>query len=99
MNSTVIAVYEKGVLRPLAPLALPEQARVQIHIQPIVSAEAAAHRRQVRETLVVAGLSLPAPDTPPPSGLLSAERRDELAHLFSAGRPLSELIIEEREER
>ena len=99
MNSTVIAVYEKGVLRPLAPLALPEQARVQIHIQPTVSAEAAAHRRQVREALVIAGLSLPTPEIPPPSGLLSAERRDELAHLFSAGRPLSELIIEEREER
>ena len=96
MNSTVIAVYEKGVLRPLSPLALPEQARVQIHIQRIASAEAAAHRRQVRETLVAAGLSLPTLEIPPPSGLLSAERRDELARLFSAGRPLSELIIEER---
>jgi len=96
MNSTVIAVYEKGVLRPLAPLALPEQARVQIHIQPIALADAAAHRHQVREALVVVGLSLPTPEIPPPSGLLSVDRRDELAHLFSAGRPLSELIIEER---
>lgn len=99
MNSTIVAIYEKGVLRPLSPLALPEQARVQIHIQPIALADAAAHRRRVRETLVAAGLSLPNLDTPPTSGLLSAERREELANLFSAGPPLSELIVEEREGR
>jgi hypothetical protein len=56
-----------------------------------------AHRRRVRAALVAAGLSLPTPDTPPAASLLSAERRDELAHRFAVGRPLSELIIEERE--
>ena len=32
MSETVTAVYEKGVLRPLTPLALPESTRVQLQI-------------------------------------------------------------------
>ena len=57
------------------------------------------HRGQVRQALIVAGLSLPAPDTLPNTQPISAERREELARLFSRGRPLSELIIEDREGR
>ncbi len=96
MNSTVTAIYENGVLRPLTPLALPERARVQVHVR-LESTDMDEHRRQVREALVAAGLSLPTPDTPPAASPISAERRDELAHRFAVGRPLSELIIEERE--
>jgi predicted DNA-binding antitoxin AbrB/MazE fold protein len=98
MSNPIPAIYENGILRPLTPLALPEQTQVQVYIQPLPpSAEATAHRRQVRAALAEAGLSLPeatVPVIPPP---LSAERREELAHLFAIGRPLSELIIEERE--
>ena len=96
MNSTVTAIYENGVLRPLTPLTCPERARVQIHVR-LESTDTAEHRRRVRETLVAAGLSLPTPDAPPAASPISAERRDELAQRFAAGRPLSELIIEERE--
>jgi len=102
MNSTatVTAIYENGVLRPLTPLALPEHARVQIHVWQVVApTNADEHRRQVREALVSAGLSLPSPPPPPVSSSISAERREELARLFAVGRPLSELIIEEREGR
>lgn len=100
MNSTVMAIYENGVLRPLAPLALPEHARVQIQVRQVLTpTDAAVHRRQVREALVAAGLSLPSPPPPPASSPISEERREELARLFAAGRPLSELIIEEREGR
>lgn len=102
MNSTVMvmAIYENGVLRPLTPLALPEHTRVQVHVRPVLApTDAAEHRRQVREALVEAGLSLPSPPPPPASSPISAERREELARLFAAGRPLSELIIEEREGR
>ncbi len=99
MNDAVIAIYEKGVLRPLAPLALPEQTRVRVLVQPIAPADAAMHRHQVRETLVAAGLSLLTPDMPLPAEPLSTERREELARRFSGGRPLAELIIEEREGR
>ena len=99
MNSTVMAIYENGVLRPLTPLTLPERTQVRLHVEQVsATMDIAAHRRQVRGALVAAGLSLPVPDTPPPAISLSAERREELAHLFSADRPLSRLIIEERDE-
>jgi predicted DNA-binding antitoxin AbrB/MazE fold protein len=32
MSETITAIYEGGVLRPLRPLRLPENARVQLHI-------------------------------------------------------------------
>jgi predicted DNA-binding antitoxin AbrB/MazE fold protein len=102
MNSTVtvMAIYENGVLHPLTPLALPERTRVQIHVQQVSApTDAAEHRRQVHEALVAAGLSLPASSSPSVSSPISAERREELARLFAAGRPLSELIVEEREGR
>ncbi len=33
MNNSVTAIYENGILRPLAPLNLPEHIQVQITIQ------------------------------------------------------------------
>jgi predicted DNA-binding antitoxin AbrB/MazE fold protein len=100
MDSTVIAVYENGILRPLTPLALPEHARVQIRVQEVLApSDVAEHRRQVHEVLVRAGLSVPVPPSPPTSSPMSSERREELVRLFGAGRPLSELIIEERGDR
>ena len=35
MNNPITAIYENGILRPLAPLNLPEQVQVQITIQPV----------------------------------------------------------------
>ncbi len=58
-----------------------------------------SHRQQLREALVNAGLSSSSPTVSSTPSLISTERREELAHLFSVGRPLSELIIEEREGR
>jgi predicted DNA-binding antitoxin AbrB/MazE fold protein len=99
MDQTVTAIYENGVLRPLDPLDLPERARVHISIKSLQEhAVTEAHRRQVREALVAAGLVLPesaAPEGQP----LSEQERDELACRIPAGRPLSEIIIEEREQR
>jgi predicted DNA-binding antitoxin AbrB/MazE fold protein len=43
MTTTVAAVYENGILRPLEPLSLSEGQRVQI----AVSAEGAANPRNV----------------------------------------------------
>jgi predicted DNA-binding antitoxin AbrB/MazE fold protein len=98
MDETITAIYENGVLRPLAPLALPEHARVQISIKPAPApADAETHRRQVIEALAAAGLTSPAPVNP--SMPLSEGGRDELARRIPAGRPLSEIIIDEREGR
>jgi predicted DNA-binding antitoxin AbrB/MazE fold protein len=33
MSETITAVYENGLLRPLTPLALPEQSRVRLRIE------------------------------------------------------------------
>jgi predicted DNA-binding antitoxin AbrB/MazE fold protein len=100
MPTTLIATYENGVLRPSTPLSIPERTRVRIQIEQILpDSDAAAHRRQVREALAVAGLSLPVSNVPPSAQPLTVQRQEELAQLFSDGRPLSELILEEREDR
>ena len=53
METTLTAVYENGVLRPLTPLALPEHAEVEISIRTRTTdaANAETHRRRVREAL------------------------------------------------
>jgi hypothetical protein len=61
--------------------------------------EADIQRRRVREALQTAGLSLSRSASPSTAGLLSSGQRAELSRRFSAGRPLSELITEEREDR
>jgi predicted DNA-binding antitoxin AbrB/MazE fold protein len=96
---SVIAIYENGILRPLTPLVLPERARVKVLIQQVLAnGDAAAHRQHVREVLAEAGLGLQGPPVSPKSSI-SAERREELAQRFAAERPISELIVEEREHR
>ena len=99
MDQTVTAIYENGVLRPLDPLDLPERAKVPISIKPLQApADVETHRRQVREALVAAGLVLPQPAAPQ-GQRLSEPERDEVARRIPAGRPLSEIIIEEHEGR
>jgi len=101
MAQRIKAIYEDGVLRPLSPLELPEHSQVEIDIHQVASAtNSLAHRDQVNQVLVKAGLSLPSIDTTARAATqLSPERREELARLFSAGGPVSELISEDREGR
>jgi len=100
MNNPIIAVYEKGVLKPLIPLELPEHTQVQIYVTQMPDAEHSANRRRVKEALIAAGLSLPQPqqENSAVCSELSPERREELARLFAEGGPLSESIIAERDE-
>ena len=96
MNESITAIYENGVLRPITPLALPEHTKVQLWIQsPPPDDAAETHRREVVAALVAAGLTLPTLDISPAMPL-SEEERDELARRIPPGRPLSEIIIEER---
>ncbi|MBN1889238.1 MAG: hypothetical protein JW850_14690 [Thermoflexales bacterium] len=46
-----------------------------------------------------AGLLLPVEPLPVSLAAIPVERQAELAHKFSVGKPLSEIIIEEREDR
>ena len=97
MTETVLAVYEKGVLRPLEPLRLEEQQQIYIQIVPKEAADdedAAAIR-----ILVETGL-MRAPDrkVPPPPDPVSEQERRALAESLAQapGRALSEIVIEER---
>lgn len=100
MITLVTAIYENGVLRPLTPLELPEHTQVQLSVLPLPTPDdAQEHRRRVQEVLVAAGLRQPISTSLRTPRSLSDEERAELARRFSADRPLSELIIEEREGR
>lgn len=101
MAHRVKAIYEGGVLRPLSPLELPEHSQVEIDIHEVSSAiDRPAHRDQVNQAMIKAGLSLRSVDTTAAAATqLSPERREELAQLFLVGGPVSELIGEDREGR
>jgi predicted DNA-binding antitoxin AbrB/MazE fold protein len=95
----VTAVYEKGMLRPLRPLNLRERQRVRIQVLPDELAEAENEGEAAIRMLVAEGSLTPPPgrsDVPP----ISEQERVELAdRLGSApGKPLSEMIIEDRGE-
>lgn len=99
MATTISAIYENGVLRLLAPLPLPEHTPVEVTVDlPSVAAHADS-RERVRTALVAAGLSHPQSDRWVGSQPLSTEERLALARLVPAGKPLSEIIDEEREGR
>jgi predicted DNA-binding antitoxin AbrB/MazE fold protein len=93
----VTAVYEKGVLRPLQPLDLEERQMVRIQVVPETVAE--DEGEEMIRLLVAAGLMRPRPKkgTPPPDPV-SEEERLRLADIMgnAPGKPLSEIIIEER---
>lgn len=97
MNETVTAVYEKGVLRPLTPLALPERTHVQIKIV-VQPPTAQAERQQVRQALLDAGVIRPHPPAMPVKEVSEAQLA-EAANALAAAGSLSELIIAEREGR
>ncbi len=88
------AIYEDGILRPLAPLALPEHTQVQVSVRVVAGTSVLEHQQQVDEALVRAGLMLPASAPPHLPAPLSPLRREELARRFAVGQPLSELIAD-----
>ena len=104
MIETVTAVYEKGMLRPLQPLNLRERQTVRIQIvpeEPAMQEEPTDEVEQIIQSLVASGLMRPRPQrgAPPPDPVSEEERR-RLADIMgqAPGKPLSEIIIEERGE-
>jgi predicted DNA-binding antitoxin AbrB/MazE fold protein len=96
MAEIVTAVYEKGMLRPLSPLNLNEQQTVRLQILPD---QAVAEGDEAIQRLIAAGLLTPPPGQSEVEPLSELERR-ELAETLgqTPGKPLSEIIIEERGE-
>lgn len=99
MSQTIIAIYANGVLQPITPLDLPEQSQVEIEVKQVVTQEAEHldERSRFHQALVAAGLALEHPVNPVPASPLSAEERERIGRIFAVGKPLSEIIIEERE--
>ena len=100
MPETVTAVYEHGVLRPLTPLHLPEHSQVEIEVRLIPGTrDAHARRDQVRAALDAAGIL--APGTRSTKAPLTEGERAVLAEqlVVPGATPLSQMIMEDREER
>jgi predicted DNA-binding antitoxin AbrB/MazE fold protein len=99
MSETFTAVYERGVLRPLARLPLAEHARVQVRLvsPPARTATTPSERQRVYDALLDAGLIRPQPDIEFGPSIPETELAAAAAALASAG-PISELIIAERAE-
>lgn len=99
MATTVSAIYEDGVLRLLTPLPLPEHTPVQVTVDLPADALQDDPRQHIRAALVAAGLSRaqlePWKGAPP----LAPAERAALAQQVATGRPLSQIIDEERSER
>jgi len=104
MSEIVTAVYEKGVLRPLQPMNLREYQKVRLEVLPEeapVQTEPEPKIIQVIQNLVASGLMRPKPGriSLPPDPVSEAERLSLADKLGKApGKPLSEIIIEERGE-
>jgi predicted DNA-binding antitoxin AbrB/MazE fold protein len=95
----VTAVYEKGMLRPLQPLNLRERQTVRIQVLQAELAEAENEYETAIRALVAEGLLTPPPghsDVPPISEQERLELADRLGN--APGKPLSEIIIEDRGE-
>jgi predicted DNA-binding antitoxin AbrB/MazE fold protein len=96
MSTQATAIYEKGVLRLLTPVSLPERTRVRVQI--LSEEEAEDDLRLAEAVLIAAGLVTP-PCPQPGLKAVSRARRAELARLYADGGPLSEVIIAERDAR
>jgi predicted DNA-binding antitoxin AbrB/MazE fold protein len=103
---TVTAVYENGVLRPMRRLNLREQQMVQIQIlsaepgdAPGIEAEAERELRGILQSLEDAGLLAPLTGHAAEEPITDQERRELAEELGRApGKPLSEIILEDRGE-
>ena len=69
----------------------------RIIIQP--KSEAAHERERVLSVLETAGLLLPKDSLPPNHTPVTPDERTELGRKFNEGRPLYEIVIEERDDR
>jgi predicted DNA-binding antitoxin AbrB/MazE fold protein len=95
MPETITAVYENGVLRPLTPLSFQDGETVQIQLWHDDSKKQAELAIQF---LVDRGLVTPLPNTPQNVEAVTDEDVYELAKRLGGkpGKPLSEMIIEDR---
>lgn len=95
MPETITAVYENGVFRPLSSVSLKDGETVQIQLWPDDPKKQAELAIQF---LVDQGLVTPLPNAPDNVEAVTDEDVYELAKRLGEkpGKPLSEMIIEDR---
>ncbi len=96
MIATATAIYEKGNLRLLTPVSLPERTRVHVQIQE--EDKIGDEVQRATALLEAAGLVKPA-GQPAARLFISQARRAELAQIYAAAGSLSESIGAERKGR
>jgi len=84
MSTQAVAIYEKGVLRLLTPVSLPESARVRVQI--LSDDEPEDELRRAETVLIAAGLVRPASSSADVR-TISKGRRAELARIYAAEVP------------
>lgn len=94
-DTVTTAIYERGVLRLLDPLALPERTRVRVVIKSISEDE---ERQRTEQVLADTGL-VTSPKPTVTVETVPERRLNDIAQLYAVGGPLSELIIAERDGR
>lgn len=93
MNGNISVIYEKGVLRPLRPLDLPEHTRLEIQI--VNSAETTTEdAERAAQVLMAAGLIQPLAGVD--VELVEESERRRVADAFGEAGPLSDVIIDDR---
>jgi len=101
MPETITAIYENGVLRPLSPLSLNDGETVQITIVAEVSQEEVkGDREKAIKLMAVEGVRLPKKQGKLDRAELikRAQQWRELMKKMESlpGKPLSEMVIEDR---
>jgi predicted DNA-binding antitoxin AbrB/MazE fold protein len=96
VDTIVTAVYERGVLRLLQPLSLPEHTCVRIQVLETEEGEEMNEVRRVEAVLIAAGMIEPL-SSPRDLPEISEKRLAEVADRYAVGGPLSEVIIAERD--
>jgi predicted DNA-binding antitoxin AbrB/MazE fold protein len=96
MPEIITAIYENGVLRPLTPLPLQEHQTVRIQVLP---EDPRAELERITQSLATAGLITP-PSRRSDVESVSEAAWSELIEKLKAipGKPLSEILMEERGE-
>jgi len=96
MKPTFLAVYEKGVLRPLTLVFLEEGQRVVLSIEPVVELppeEAARRRAEMLRQMAAEGMLETEPVSP------NGPVPENFEPLVIEGEPLSETVLKMRGER
>jgi predicted DNA-binding antitoxin AbrB/MazE fold protein len=99
MVEIVTAIYENGTLRPTQPLNLREQQTVRIQVLPDEPTDAESELDRIIQSLIWEGKVTPPSGQSDVEPMSDQERRALAEEMgYALGKPLSQIILEERGE-